>query len=344
MTVLSNEDAPTVENVSLTQDEAGEALLNRFMRDNPEEDGASDSVEKDKKVQKEEAAEDTSDEESEDSGDESLESDDETEEEDGNDLDVIEDYKDKYVKIKVDGEERTVRVGDITRLYGQEAALTRKSQEISKLRKKAEEEGAKNVAALAGLITRAQEKSKPYKQIDWLSAAKKLETDDYNALRSEAEQAVAEERYLGEELNGYMQHIQQQRQASLVEKGREAVKELKRDIPGWNEKTYNDVRYFAISSGLDVDIVDNLVDASAIKLIHKAMLYDRGKSGVVTKKKGNAPKKVIKTSKGSVQTKDMLSNKTDVAKAMKKLKESGSKDDAAEAFLARFVAAEQEKE
>jgi hypothetical protein len=63
-----------------------------------------------------------------------------------------------YVKLKVDGEEKEVPVKDLTRLYGQEAALTRKSQEVAEQRKQAEAESQKHVSALQVLLTRAQEK------------------------------------------------------------------------------------------------------------------------------------------------------------------------------------------
>lgn len=335
------EDAQTVEG-PLTEDEAGNAFLSQFMKDSPPEEEADESVEEEKEV-KEDDAEDTSDEDSDDSGDDDAQEDEDDSEEgeeetsDEGDENIIEDDKEAYVRVKVDGEDRTVSVKDLKRLYGQEASLTRKSQEVSAKRKEAEELGATYVAGLTGLLQRATDKANPYKQIDFLAAAQQLKPEELNALRHEAEEAFAQEKYLAEELNTFMSSLKQQRQQSLVEKGREAVKELKRDIPGWNEKVYNDVRYFAISSGLDVDVVDNLVDASALKLIHKAMLYDKGKANVVTTKKNKTTKKVIKTSKSSgATTKDLVGNKTAAKAALKKLESTGSTDDAADAFLARW--------
>jgi hypothetical protein len=332
-------DAQTVDG-GLTEDDAANAFLKQFMKDSPDEDSADEDVKDAQEDKTNNDAEDDSEEETDDSGDESPEDDEDSEE--GEDKDeeaqnVIEDDSDAYVKVKVDGEDRTVSVKDLKRLYGQEASLTRKSQEVSKKRKETEEHGATYVAGLTGLLQKAQAKANPYKQIDFLSAAQQLKPEELNALRQEALTAFEEEKYLAEELNTFMGNLKTQRQSQLVEKGREAVKELKRDIPGWNEKLYNDVRHFAISSGLEVDVVDNLVDASAIKIIYKAMLHDKGKSGVVTKKKGKMPKKVIKTSKSSGSTtKDLIGNKTAASKALKKLEQTGSTDDAAAAFLARW--------
>lgn len=334
------EDAQTVDGV-LSEDDAAEALLKRFMSESPDEDNDSAEEDVEDKKAKKDDAEDASEDKSEESEDEESEDEDEDKEgkeetDEDEDKTVIDDDE-GFVKVKVDGEDREVSVKDLKRLYGQEASLTRKSQEVSKKRKDAEELGATYVAGLTGLLQKAQSKSNPYKQIDFLSAAQQLNPEELNALRQEAQQAFDEEKYLAEELSTFMTSIKDQRQTQLVEKGREAVKELKRDIPGWNEKVYNDVRHFAISSGLETDVVDNLVDAAAIKIIHKAMLYDKGKSNIVTKKKGGSPKKVIKTSKSSgASTKDIIGNKTTAAKALKKLESSGSTDDAAAAFLARW--------
>lgn len=325
----------------LSEDEGAEALLNQFMKDSPPEDGeADDDVKKDKKVD----AEDDSDDDDEESGEEQKDedaqddSDDSDEGEDDDDEDtknILPDDADAYVTIKVNDEDRTVNVRDLKRLYGQEASLTRKSQEVASKRKEAEELGATYVAGMTGMLQKAQAKAAPYKNIDWIAAAQKLEPDDLSSLKAEADQYLAEENYLGQELNQFMQDLGERRKADLVEKGRQAVAELKRDIPGWDEKVYNDVRHFAISSGMETDIVDNLVDASALKLIHKAMLYDKGKAGVVTKKKGGKPKKVIKTSKSSgVSTKDALKGGSNVKRNLKKLEQSGSTDDAAAAFMA----------
>lgn len=347
MTGAIPKDAQTVEGGDLSEDDAANAFLTTLMKESPkEEDSAEDNVEPSEEddTKDEDDAEDNSDDDSDDSADDDKPEDEEETEEgeeetdEAEDKNVIEDDSEAYVKVKVDGEDRTVSVRDLKRLYGQEASLTRKSQEVSKKRKEAEELGATYVAGLTGLLQKAQNKAQPYKQIDFLSAAQQLQPEELNSLRQEAQSALEEEKYLAEELNTFMTNLKNHRQAQLVEMGREAVKELKRDIPGWNEKVYNEVRHFAISSGLEADVIDNLVDASALKIIHKAMLYDKGKSGVVTtKKKGKAPKKIIKTSKSNpASTKDLIGNKTTASKALKKLENSGSTDDAAAAFLARW--------
>ena len=336
MTGAIQKDAQTVDG-GYSESDAAEAFLTTLIKEDPQEDEVSEEVKEPKKTND---AEDESDE-SEDTGEESPEDKDEDEGTEETDEKTVVEDDTAYVKVKVDGEDREVSVRDLKRLYGQEASLTRKSQEVSARRKEAEELGARYVAGLSGLLQKAQQKAQPYKNIDFLAAAQQLKPDELQALRQEALEAFENEKYLNEELGNFMTNLQNERRNSLIERGREAVKELKRDIPGWNEKVYNDIRHFAVSSGLDTDVVDNLVDASALKIIHKAMLYDRGKtSNTITKKKSGMPKKIIKTSKtGNATTKDLISDKTNAKKAMKKLEQSGSTDDAAEAFLARWQAA-----
>jgi hypothetical protein len=98
----------------------------------------------------------------------------------------VEASDDALVKLTVDGEEIKIPVKDLKRLYGQEASLTRKSQEVAERRKFAEDEGARYVVATQKLIEKATERFKPYAQIDWAIAAKTLENDEYVALRQEA--------------------------------------------------------------------------------------------------------------------------------------------------------------
>lgn len=76
------------------------------------------------------------------------------------------DDDDTYTKIKVGDEEHEVSVKELKRLWGQEKALTQKSQEVAKQTKKAEEDTARALAALDVMVKRAQEASKPYREMN----------------------------------------------------------------------------------------------------------------------------------------------------------------------------------
>jgi hypothetical protein len=78
-----------------------------------------------------------------------------------------------------------------------------------------------------------------------------------------------------------------------------------------------------------------MVDPASIKLCHMAMLYAKGQSKVVTTKVAKQVTKVVKTSK-SMDASQRSGKGATKDKAMARLKATGSQDDAANAFLARW--------
>jgi hypothetical protein len=76
------------------------------------------------------------------------------------------------VKVVVDDNEHEVPVKDLQRLFGQEAALTRKSQETAEVRKAADAEQAKAVAVLDVMLKNAKAAAAPFEQIDFLALSR----------------------------------------------------------------------------------------------------------------------------------------------------------------------------
>jgi hypothetical protein len=250
------------------------------------------------------------------------------------------DSDDAIVKIKVDGKEVEASLKDLKRLYGQEASLTRKSQETAEIRKRAEEAGAYHVAGLESLYQRAVQAAEPYKNINFLALSKDptVSQEEITALWDAAQGAFDNVKYLEGELGGAIEFTKSQRQNALMVQAKETVKVLsdpEKGIPGWSEPLYNDIREFAIGQGLDRQIVDEIVDPVGIKILHMAMKYAKGAQAVSKgpKKVDKTPKKIIKGAPTEVVRKAKTNHKDT---AIKKLKQSGSTDDAAEAFLARW--------
>src|SRR3546814_4626527 len=79
---------------------------------------------------------------------------------------------DAVVKVVVDGEETEGTVGSLKRLAGQEAALTRKSQEVEVV-------GGRAALMIQGAIEVVLEELAPYKDIDWLTLRDKMEPDEF---------------------------------------------------------------------------------------------------------------------------------------------------------------------
>jgi len=249
---------------------------------------------------------------------------------------------DVFFKVKVGDEEHEVSSAELKRLYGQEKALTRKSQEVAEVRKTAEAELAKATTALGLLLQRAQERAQPYKNINFLVAAKELGADELKALTDTANAAFEEERFLQNELSQFMGAIQQKQADTHREQVKTALKELtdnssKSYIDGWGDKVYDEIRAFGVDMGLPSEMVNTISMAPAIKMMHMAMLYQKGQQAVKTVKPVNksAPKKIVKNTKSPAPVQP---SKAKVDKAMEKLARTGHQDDAAAAFLARMTA------
>ena len=300
---------------------------------NPESDAeqADDKAEEDTEESTESDADpdDESEEETEDDAEEESEEGDKDEEKSEAKKTLDDDAE---VEIKVDDEVLKVSVKDLKRLYGQEAALTRKSQQVAAKRKEVEVTETKLNASLEKLYTKAKERWEPYSKIDMLVASKQLDADQFAALRAEAQAAYEDFRFISEEANAYVTQAQAQRQEQLKAAAAEAVKVLKETIPTWNSSLYDSIREYAVNLGMDAEVVNNLVDPVAIQIIHKARLYDESKK-IATKKKVITPKKVVKSTV-STSVKEMKGDNKQ--KIVERLRMSGDPDDAADLFLSRW--------
>lgn len=329
----------------LTEADAEDAFLDRWTEeDSLDETSKKPEVKPDPNPEEEEdETEESTEEEAEDETDPEEnteeETDDDTEEEseEGNEEEEKSEAKkalddDAEVEIKVDDEVKKVSVKELKRLWGQEAALTRKSQEVAAKRKEVEQTESKLAASLDKLYQKAAQKWEPYSKIDMLVASKQLDAEQFATLRQEAQAAYEEFRFVSEEAESYVNQAQAARQEQLKAQAVEAIKVLKEAIPEWNSGLYDNIRQYAIDKGMAADVINNLVDPTAIMLIHKARLYDESKK-VVTKKKVLTPKKVVKTTQ-SVSNKDFKPNNSEAL--AKRARDTGDLDDVASLFMNRW--------
>jgi hypothetical protein len=332
----TNEAAPQL-NLFDTKDDAAAAFLDRWTDDqeekpvSPQPEVANDEPESDEVEEEQDEVEETVEETEEADDPEEDEADEETDtnEESEEPAKVLED--EALVEIKVDDESLKVSVKDLKRLYGQEAALTKKSQQVAQKRKEIEAQAQKLNATLERVYQKAAEKWEPYSKVDMLVAAKTLDNEEFAALRNAAQAAYEEFAYVTQEVETYVKETQAQQQAQLREAAKEAVKVLKEAIPGWNQEVYGKIVSYGVSQGLDPEMVNNLVDPVALQLLHKARLYDEGKK-VVTKKKVKTAKKIMKP---AANPSGQFQSETKV-KAVRKFQSTGAVDDAADVFLSRW--------
>lgn len=236
------------------------------------------------------------------------------------------------VEVTVDGETHKVSVDDLKRLYGQEAALTRKSQEVADLRKSAQAAEQNYVAKMTGMVEKAQEAWKPYAEIDWMVAPQNMSTEDFQALRADAKQAYENLQFLTTETETHQAERNQELQAQHKEQFAEAAKQAhvvladpETGIPGWSAEVYNGIRTFAQSEGMPVEVINTIIDPVALKVLWKASQYDGSKKVATVKTKKAAAKKVQRTGGKSMRGK--------ASKAQTKLAQTGSFDDAVNALM-----------
>lgn len=246
-----------------------------------------------------------------------------------------------YVKVKVGDEVQEVPVKSLMRLHGQEAALTKRSQEVANQRKQAEAQQQQYAASLDMLAQRAVARANEYRQIDFMAMARdpNVPPEQLNALQVAAQEAMQEEAFFKTEINNVVTAHQQQNAELMAKQAQDTVRELgdpasPYHIEGWNQEHYSNLLKFATDVGLDPGIANALVDPAALKIIDMAMAYKRG-SQAPTKVVNKTGKRIVKGKSSPVRNRSSSKDRR-ASDAMKKLQQTGSQDAAAEAFLARW--------
>jgi hypothetical protein len=246
-----------------------------------------------------------------------------------------------YTKVKIGEEEHEVSIKDLKRLYGQEATLTRKSQEVAAERKVIETKRAENIAAYDVLLKRSTERADQYRALPWVALQKdpNVPAEQLEQLVAEARKAVEEETFLKSELGNFMSKVQEEQTVARRTAAQECLKVIKdpehpAHIKGWNDALYNELRTFGAEMGIPAETVNDITDAGAIKILHMAMQFARGaKKVVVTKPVDKTPRKIVKNSASSPAARGTTKQVT-VKSAVTKAKQTGSMSDAADAFFA----------
>ena len=251
---------------------------------------------------------------------------DEVDEDRGDEVD--DDTEVQTFEVKVDGELHSVSLDDLQKAWGIEKSLSRKTEAVAHERKELEDKTQYFEAGLQQMYQVAEKRFQPYAQIDWAVAQKEMETEDFKALREEAHSAYEEVQFFGSSVGEYVQQAEAQRNELMRGAAEQALVQLKQEIPNFGKETYREISEYAVEQGMPQEVVGNLVDASALKMIWKDIQFDKGIK-VANKKKAQTPKKVSKAgiSKGA-RTAD------DATAALNKLRSTHSKDDAMNALIA----------
>jgi hypothetical protein len=288
----------------------------------------------------EDADDEPSEDEEENEGDEDEEND--KEEDDKSKRKFADDSDETYVKVKEGDTEHEVKVSDLKRLFGQEAALTRKSQEVATEREVVNAKRTENVTAYNALLQRATARADKYRALPWTQYMKdpNIPAEHLQELTAEANEAIQEETFLKNELTSYVEKINAEQKEAAKKQSAECLKALKNPesptfIKGWNDAVYADIRNFAVEQGFDAKVVTSLNDPAAFKVLHMAMQFKKGANKVLTKKVNKTPTRIVKNSASTPAVRDNA-KKITAQTAVQKAKKSGSQADAADAFLAMF--------
>jgi len=345
-----NEQNVNSEPKALDIDDAAEAILGRWddgeTLSEVDEDATSEDLEET------EVTEDELDDEEDDEGEDNLDDpetdelddDDETDEDETDEEDDDEPLAasdDQVVDISVNGESKKVSVKDLKRLYGQEASLTKKSQDLANQRKQSEEQLAQTHMSYQKLMERAEARYKPYADIDMLVASREMDAETFSQLRQDAKQAEDDLKFLQEESGQLVSQAQQNHQQATKEAAADCVKVLQEQLPDWGNELYTNIREYAVASGLPKDQVDQYTDPQVIMLINKARLYDQSKQSAKSKKakakltKSKSGKTKVLSSKKAPPSKKSI-QKANQQKQMDMLSGAKDLDDIAEALMSRW--------
>ena len=222
--------------------------------------------------------------------------------------------------------------------YLRQSDYTRKTQEVSELRKavEAEQSQAKQnlelgVTALGMLTSEIDAKLQRYAGANWTEIAAQADPKEYNRMQAEVQSLQQRKQQLSMQAQHLFQTHNAQAEAMKAEQAQKAVTQLKANIPNWNNNTYSELQRYGVEIGFSEDEMLNAVDARLFTLLHKAKQADSAAT-VATKKRVKAsPKRAMQS--GSVKE---VSRAEKEKASMSRLKSTGRVDDAAEAFKIRL--------
>jgi hypothetical protein len=243
---------------------------------------------------------------------------------------------DAIVEVKVGDETHRIPVKDLKRLAGQEAALTRRSQEVAAERTALQKDAERTRTVLQKALARAEEKAKPYREMDFWKLNKELDAETFAQLRKDAQEAIQDAEFLQQELGAADEALTRAQVASRQVAAQDAVKALTtpdspHHIKDWSPKLYGELLDFANTQGFDARMV---VDPAAIKLLHMAMRFHRGQTVVREKVQKVAQQPRSPMRPGSAGSASPTRRQSDAA--VTRLRSSGRAEDAEAAFLSRL--------
>jgi hypothetical protein len=234
-----------------------------------------------------------------------------------------------------------VKMSELRDLVTRRAEFEKTSAEVAATRTSLTDERAKADAAYKVLVSRAETKLAPYANLDWLTLRRDLDDNSWDQLRQMHGEAKSEHDFLTTEYAAHIQKVNGEAQASYAAEAQKALAELtgpadKGGIEGFGQELYGKMVDYAVSKGMPRELIMGTVNPAAVRLIHKAMLYDQSQTqaATVAAKIAKTPVVAAKVAAPTGRSADAQASNPDLNRAMSRLSKSGSTEDAEAAFMA----------
>ena len=330
--------------------EAEEALL-RMMNPPPEDNEESEEVEASEEVTDDEpeasdnrhSSEDREREEDDEDEEETEESTEEEETDDESETETV-------YTVRVDGKDVDVTEDELIKGYSRQSDYTKKTQELAEYRRqmdgamqKAQQEiqqtqqaRAQYVDAVEAAISTNYAHLQQFQHVDW-ERLKSEDREEYLTKRDDYRQAQEQI----SELQNQHKAATEQQQAEMAEQQKriwmEEHHKMSQILPDWRDDEKRmaiskAIGEYAVGQGYSQEELDTLVDHRSILMLMKAKAYDdvRGKQQAVRSKKVKNKPKVVRSKAKQEKAPSKTRKRTE---QMKRLRETGKVDDAAEVLL-----------
>lgn len=254
-----------------------------------------------------------------------------------------EEPQEQLYTVKVDGEEIEVSLDEALQGYQRQQAFTKRSMEIAEQRKAAEQEAAQARQARDYYAQQLEVLAQQIQQTipqepDWVSLAREVTAEEYNAIRAEYDNRKANLSKVEQERQAVAQQQAAEREQMLHEHLRAQRSEMLNRIPQWKDddvrnKERLEVVEYARNIGFSEEEVAQATDARAVELLYKAMQWDNlQRKKPTAKKRARQAPKMAKA--GQPRTKKQVASRSR-QNAMSRLNKERSVDAAVSYLMGR---------
>ncbi|MCE2576875.1 hypothetical protein [Komagataeibacter sp. FNDCR2] len=256
---------------------------------------------------------------------------------DGNADHVADDIPDDR-KVKVGDTEMTM--GDLRAIAGRSNALDQRAAALQQDAVKLQQVAQRHVDGLKSMAQAAEARWNQFATADVASIKANSTPEEWAQFGAMADQAFKDMQKAKEALNFEAPQLtQQQHQAKLAaaQACAKALTDPATGIPGFNQQRHADLIKWGTSMGLDQSALNDLTDPAQFRILDMAMRYSQGAKAA----QQATPKPATASAKPAMRTQaTSQSGKSTKTDAMKRLRNTGDLDDAADALMSRWGAAE----